>query len=169
MTWRSSPKQLASYLPPAAVAAFLLLSPFALAQQPATFAPRVTFAWDANSEADLAGYLLVIQSPAGSVTNTVGASATSCAFQPPPNLPGPWTVTLRAFNTAGMLSEPSEPLVLKAPDRPLGLRVSLAIELTVGEAASKQAEPTFKVISVGSRLMSGGQSRDQSEWKTEAP
>ena len=132
--------KLASYLLPAAVAAFLLFSPFAFAQQPATFAPRVTFAWDANSESDLAGYVLVIQSPAGTVTNLVGASETSVTFQPPPTLPGPWIVMLQAFNTAGMMSEPSEPLVLKSPSRPVGLRVTVSIDLTAGEVGTKKTE-----------------------------
>ncbi len=118
------------YLLPAAVAALLLLfQPLAFAQQPATLASSITFVWDANSETNLAGYICVLKSPGGSVTNVVKANETTATFAPPPALPAPWTVTVKAFNTLGLVSEPSVPLVLTAPAQTVGLRASVILEL----------------------------------------
>lgn len=170
MTRRSNPGPLASTLLLAVVAALLLVSPFAVAQQPDPFNPRVTFAWDANSEADLAGYVLVVQSAGGSATNIVKVPETTCVFIPTASMTPPWSATVRAYNTAGMLSIPSAPLVITAPSQPISLRVSVSIELNVGETSTERPKPSAQVIASGMVPMrTSGRAEDGHEWKTEAP
>ncbi len=134
MTRRGITKTVLLNFPLAVVAAILVwLQPSAVAQQPSSFANRIGFVWDANSETDLAGYLVIVRSPGGSVTNVVKAPNSRCEFDPLPALPLPWTVVVHAFNTAGLLSDPSIPLTIKVPSQPAGVRVAISVEVNVSQ------------------------------------
>lgn len=139
MTWRGIQRTVFN-LPPAVVAALLLwCQPFAIAQQPASLSNRLAVRWDANSETDIAGYVITLQSPEGSLTNMVKASETRFEFEPLPTLALPWTLTVQAANTAGFVSDPSEPLVISAPMRPGALRIEVAVTVSVTQEAQRAA------------------------------
>ena len=154
MTRRGITKTVLLNLHLAVVAAILVwLQPRAVAQQPSSFANRIGFVWDANSETDLAGYLVIVRSPGGSVTNVVKAPNSRCEFDPLPALPLPWTVVVHAFSTAGLLSDPSLPLTIKAPSQPAGVRVAISVEVNVsqGEATAPMRTGTVSQDGLAAR------------------
>lgn len=156
MTWRGIQRTVFN-LPPAVVAALLLwCQPFAIAQQPASLSNRLAVRWDANSEPNLAGYVITLQSAEGSLTNAVKASETRFEFAPLPTLALPWTLTLQAVNTAGFVSDPSAPLVINAPTRPGALRIEVSVTVSVTQEAQRAAIAGGTVAGA----MTKGQSQD---------
>lgn len=97
---------------------------------------EVTLAWDANSEADLAGYR-IYYAEVGSTNVTVvevGLSAEPRETIGSLELGKAYEFYATAFNRAGLESEPSEKLVFTVPPRPgapKGLRVVVTVEVVV--------------------------------------
>ena len=97
----------------------------------------VTLAWDANSEADLAGYRIYYQVQGGTNAPVVVESAASGS--PRATISGlvmgeTYEFYATAFNTFGLESEPSEVLVFTVPTRPVapkGLRIVVTVDVNV--------------------------------------
>jgi hypothetical protein len=148
MTRRSKSTLAFVLLLSAVVAAILTGTRFAVAQQPTNLSESIGFEWDANSETDLASYLVTITGADGAVTKSVPASETSAVWNPIPSIRPPWTVMVQAVNKLGFISEPSKPLVLRAPIAPAGLRVRVVVTIS-GEVP----------------MRSVGANADGSEWR----
>ena len=100
---------------------------------------EVVLAWDANSEADLAGYRIYYGVQGATNAPVVAESAVSGS--PLVTISGlvlgeTYEFYATAFNTAGLESEPSEVLTFTVPTRPSapkGLRIVVTVDVALPE------------------------------------
>lgn len=87
------------------VAVYAALCVFGGAGMPAVVqAASVRLFWDANTETDLAGYVLVWGTATGVYTQSMTIAADQTSVEVPALAPGAYFFALRAFNTAGLHS-----------------------------------------------------------------
>ena len=118
---------------------FLALCLLLLAQAGSALAGSVRLYWDANTEPDLAGYVLVYGSTSGVYTTSVPlpASAVTHDFTDLPN--GTYYFAIRAFNTANAQSGCSN-----------------EVRLVVSSASEEQSAPTIMNLTPSSGPTTGG-------------